>query len=544
MDMKNFSSLGGPSLVWLAIVLATLISRSIVPVDETRYVSVAWEMWRHGNFLVPYLNGEPYSQKPPLLFWLINAGWWLWGVNDFWPRLVPALFQLASLYLTSVIARYLWPTLSVSARYAPLILMSFVFWLAYTTAVMFDFLMVFFTLLGALGLILAWQHRAIKGWLLCGLAVGLGVLAKGPVILMYLLPLALLAPWWMGGTNQSLGRWYTGLLGALGLGAAIGLGWAIPAASAGGSAYAGQILFSQTADRMVHSFAHQRPFWWYFAALPVMLFPWILWPTVWKALTGLVRTHRDNGTRFCIAFIIPQLLLFSMISAKQPHYLLPLLPPIALVIARALSSLNDRNDFKRLILPAAGVAMIATALIAASSIAQHRQGNEWFGGLSPGWPVLLLVFAGGIGTIRLHSLSRVLWAVAGCGIVPVFVLYIGVIPLFAPSYDITRMSHYLANLQTRGVPIAHISKYSGQYHFLGRLTKPFSSITDKSKILPWAQAHPNGRIIVYYYKDTPRWEKTKPDYEQYYRGGTVAVWRGKTLIEHREVLRSAHDYSD
>jgi len=62
--------------------MATALStRTYFPIDETRYVGVAWEMWLRGDFLVPHLNGEPYSHKPPLLFWLFQAGWWLFGVT-------------------------------------------------------------------------------------------------------------------------------------------------------------------------------------------------------------------------------------------------------------------------------------------------------------------------------------------------------------------------------------------------------------------------------------------------------------------------------
>jgi 4-amino-4-deoxy-L-arabinose transferase-like glycosyltransferase len=40
---------------------------------------------------MPYLNGVRYSHKPPLLCWLYQPGWRLFGVNAWWPRLVPAL---------------------------------------------------------------------------------------------------------------------------------------------------------------------------------------------------------------------------------------------------------------------------------------------------------------------------------------------------------------------------------------------------------------------------------------------------------------------
>ncbi|NQV54931.1 MAG: glycosyl transferase, partial [Rhodospirillales bacterium] len=110
------------ALLWAVLVGAALVFRPILPVDETRYVGVAWEMWLSGDFLVPHLNGVPYSHKPPLLFWLINAGWGVFGVNDWWPRLVAPAFGLGCVYLTSHLARRLWPA-SSAYLLAPLIML-------------------------------------------------------------------------------------------------------------------------------------------------------------------------------------------------------------------------------------------------------------------------------------------------------------------------------------------------------------------------------------------------------------------------------------
>ena len=94
-----------PAGLWLVVMAAGLALRPPLPVDETRYLAVAWEMWRDGNFLVPHLNGEAYSHKPPLLFWLINLGWGIFGLNDWWPRMVAPLFGLGSLFLTGALAQ-------------------------------------------------------------------------------------------------------------------------------------------------------------------------------------------------------------------------------------------------------------------------------------------------------------------------------------------------------------------------------------------------------------------------------------------------------
>ena len=52
-------------LLWSVVLAAMLtavvvISRPILPVDETRYLSVAWEAHQRGDYLVSHLNGEPY----------------------------------------------------------------------------------------------------------------------------------------------------------------------------------------------------------------------------------------------------------------------------------------------------------------------------------------------------------------------------------------------------------------------------------------------------------------------------------------------------
>ncbi|MDO9006664.1 MAG: glycosyltransferase family 39 protein, partial [Thiobacillus sp.] len=52
----------------VALTAVALLVRPLTPIDETRYVSAAWEMWLRGDFLVPYKNGEPYSHKPPFMF--------------------------------------------------------------------------------------------------------------------------------------------------------------------------------------------------------------------------------------------------------------------------------------------------------------------------------------------------------------------------------------------------------------------------------------------------------------------------------------------
>ena len=171
---------------WAILVIAAIYLRPLMPVDETRYVSVAWEMWLSNNFLVPQLNGSTYSHKPPLLFWIINLGWGVFGINEWWPRLVAPLFGLACLPLSALICRRLRPQ-SSAYLITPIILIGTFYWGLYTTLTMFDLIITLWTLVGILGITDIWNKRKIRGSLLFTFAIGFGVLTKGPVILIYLL---------------------------------------------------------------------------------------------------------------------------------------------------------------------------------------------------------------------------------------------------------------------------------------------------------------------------------------------------------------------
>jgi len=100
MNSQTFEKVAGPALILALLTLVALYVRPLTPIDE----SVAWEMWLRDEYLVLFKNGETYSHKPPLLFWLYNLGWAVFGINEWWPRLVSPLFSFGGLLLTLSIA--------------------------------------------------------------------------------------------------------------------------------------------------------------------------------------------------------------------------------------------------------------------------------------------------------------------------------------------------------------------------------------------------------------------------------------------------------
>ncbi len=538
--------------LWLLVMAAALASRPLLPVDETRYLAVAWDMWREGNFLVPHLNGEPYSHKPPLLFWLINLGWAVFGVNEWWPRLVAPLFGLGSLFLTARLARALWPEAAQTARMAPLVLFGGLFWALFTTLTMFDMILAFCTLLGLIGVVRAWraggpgddQGGEWFGFGLLGIGIGLGVLAKGPAILVHILPVALLAPWWgrilPGGEERRKGTWYLGVLGAVALGAAIGLAWAVPAGIAGGEAYREAIFWGQSAGRMVSSFAHRQPWWWYGAALPVLLLPWVLWPPVWRAARrlrmALGRDGGDGGIRFCVAWLIPALVIFSAISGKQFHYLLPELPAIALVLARLLfdGAAEKKGAAADQILPGLFYVIAGICLFALPALPVPEAAPSWLDLMATGWGLALAAAGAAVLFCRRWPLPGRLGALAALSAVFVVVSNLAIKPPLAAAYDLKPLALKLAEWERQGIPLANFGKYHGQYQFLGRLKKP---ITQVGIVDPdfrnFLTDHPDGRIVAYHNK-LPKAAKPIAIYR--FRTRLIAVWEVATVIRHPGIL--------
>ncbi len=155
----------------------------------------------------------------------------------------------------------------------------------------------------------------------------------------------LFAPWWSATARASTkARWYGAsvLLGVRRRRGVIALALGNTGRDSWRARTSGNAIFvRQTVGRVAKSFAHARPIWWYFMVLPLMALPWTLslrapW-SAWR--DGFAATR---AARFGIAWFLPALVIFCFFSGKQPHYLLPLLPGLALYLAHVLRKWKER----------------------------------------------------------------------------------------------------------------------------------------------------------------------------------------------------------
>jgi 4-amino-4-deoxy-L-arabinose transferase-like glycosyltransferase len=525
------------SLLWwlplyLAVALIAIFLQPPVPLHSTRALAVAWDMWAHHQFLVPHINGAPYAQKAPLLFWLIHAGWAAFGVNDVWPRVLMVLIGATQLILAQSLARRLFPEHAWVARTTPWLLLALSFGFLFGLQIMYDNLLAVWVL-AAMSCLVPGARRGSPRWLGFAICVGLGLLTKGPVMLVHSAPAWLLGPWWCAWAREHRARWYGFGFAAIVGGCLMLAAWVVPAVLTSTDAYTHNLLFKQTGGRVVNAFIHKRPFWWYLPWAAVLLFPFVLWPRMWAGVVSL-RRPLPPGLRMALAWLVPAFVIFSAFSGKQSYYFVPDLPAAAIIMAAAITLLRARGG---------GAAR-----------------SKWLGGwlLALGsWALATVLFAlpllAGAGKLHGHWLRDLATVSAPFGVLylllGVFVLLpgrgelrriafaslvgtAGAYALFAvalyPAFDMQPAAQLLANAQTRGHAIGNLGMYDGQFEFAGRMTRPILRVYEGKNLQTFAARHPHGLVIAYPDNLAPvdlRYARLV----QPYRGVWLVIWNASTL---------------
>jgi 4-amino-4-deoxy-L-arabinose transferase-like glycosyltransferase len=241
--------------------------------------------------------------------------------------------------------------------------------------------------------------------------------------------------------------------------------------------------------------------------------------------------------RFCLSWLLPAFIVFSLISGKQPHYLLSLLPPFALLSARALAAapLRGRRAHR---MPVGLVFLIIGAfLLAVSLYSPFPDLPAWTSGI-PAWAGGLLLLAGLLLPLpRIRSGMREIKLVATSTILLQVVLTLGLVVPASAAQDVREVGRLIHRLQREGRTVAHAAKYAGQYHFAGRLEKPLQVI-GSGRIAEWAAANPGGAVVVYFWEWPPD-GPASPLLVRPYRGRYVTVWDAEEAVHMPMPARSS-----
>jgi 4-amino-4-deoxy-L-arabinose transferase-like glycosyltransferase len=231
---------------------------------------------------------------------------------------------------------------------------------------------------------------------------------------------------------------------------------------------------------------------------------------------------QERGARLALAWVLPAVVVFSLIGGKQAHYLLPLLPGVALLFAVAL----DRGGFG-IRVRLASLLLIAAGLVLAflPHYAATRPDLAFVSDTSPAWGALVAAI-GGVMLALSGRIRNPLWpALAMVAVVLLFKLALIQGP--GVRYDVRKVAAEVHAAQERGQPIAHLGWHHGVYEFAGRLTEPLPALT-LAEFPTWVAEHPNGLVISFYRRFRFRAE---PVYSQPFRGVEVSIWSAKEALD-------------
>lgn len=276
-----------------------------------------------GDWVTPRLDGSAWFEKPPLLYWTTAIATRLHLHDEWAARLPVALISIAFLiFFFDTLEREYSRRVALAAT---AILGTSAGWLGYSFVAVTDLPMT--AALGAAMLVAMFDTRPRRGWI-AGVLLGLAILAKGFVPLVFFAPVFLIA------RGKRLAIVAAAIL--------VAAPWYLLCLHRNGSAFWNEFFWKHHVARLysASTIQHGQHFWYYVPVLLAGLFPW----TPLVALLFRGKTYRDVQAHFMMMWLVlAPLVFFSIVPNKLSGYILPVMPPLAIVLAVALDKAVDRG---------------------------------------------------------------------------------------------------------------------------------------------------------------------------------------------------------
>ncbi len=333
-----------PLLLLAALTFFAGLGRgAITDSDEAFYAESSREMVASGDWLTPYYNYEPRFQKPVLYYWLSSLTFLVTGAGEMGARLWAALAGVGLVLVTAACGRR-WYDETTGLLAGAIVATNFGYFSIGRMALP-DLPLTFcitLSIWAALVSTLEQERSPRKFVVLAALGLGLGFLMKGPVGII--IPALVILPVLMI-ERRSIGLDPGDIVLGFLIVIAVALPWYVLMWMHHGNAYLQSFFIGDNLERFATDrFNDPRPWWFYLPVVAGGLLPWTPLALVWLGpLTQFLRGRRSVGTidlRLLLWAVLP-LVFYSISIGKQPRYILPVLPPLALLLA---SSIVERTQ--------------------------------------------------------------------------------------------------------------------------------------------------------------------------------------------------------
>jgi 4-amino-4-deoxy-L-arabinose transferase-like glycosyltransferase len=346
-------------IAWAILILATLYVCyfanlrivGFVGPDEPRYAWIARDMAETGDWITPRLYGKPWFEKPPLYYWGAGLSFKLFDVTESAARLPSAI---SALLATLALAWLAWRVYGAeTARWLLLLLPTTVGMIGFSHAAATDMpfsAMLTVAMVAAAILLRIHQtpesppqvpsetHSSLFTSLLFGLFLGLSTLAKGPAALI--LCAGAVASWAFFTKRWQDTRRLLHSAGVIAV-CLTALPWYILCAYRNPDFLRIFILEHNFKRFLTPEFQHVQPFWYYAGIILIAFLPWtgaLLWTMV-AGLKHIRSRQMSSATCFLLCWAVFCVIFFTISRSKLPGYILPSVPPLALILSRSATSL-------------------------------------------------------------------------------------------------------------------------------------------------------------------------------------------------------------
>ncbi len=335
--------------------MSTLSVRPLYEPDEGRYAEVPREMFVSGDWVTPRLNGIKFFDKPPLQYWATASAYTLFGPSEWTARIWSALVGLLGALAAWWAARSLYDTRIGLA--SALVLIGAPLWILGSNLTTTDIGVG--ALLGSAALVfaVAYQNREPRLYPLIWLLVGLAFLAKG-LIALVLPGITLLL---YGAVTRQFSAFFSARFWRWSLLAvAITMPWFV-VVSQRNPEFLNYFFIHEHFARFSSS-VHERdkPFWFFLAvgAAGVLPFMGLIPRAIALRSRSAQATPGFDARLFLSLWVVVVIAFFSISRSKLPLYILPALPPVAVLLAyRSMTAARPTLAASFLAMPVLGVAI-------------------------------------------------------------------------------------------------------------------------------------------------------------------------------------------
>jgi 4-amino-4-deoxy-L-arabinose transferase-like glycosyltransferase len=377
-----------PSLILLAAISLGSIffclgSLPLTGADEPRYARVAQEMHESGNWVTPHLQGKPWLEKPPLYYWITAPLYSIFSSNETAARIGSGVCSLiaaiAVFWLGSVLCSRMAGLLGAT------ILLTSLGYAAFGRSASTDMPFTCCFTLAMAVLAAAVEKNMSRKTLAAYIPLGLAILGKGPVAIILAIGIGLFF-WLWDERGGIIRRWHvaTGLV----ITAAVSVPWFWLAFKQNGYAFISTFFINHNLARFVTDIHHHsQPVYYYLPVLLGLIFPWTGWLLMLLCGSPIkaLRNWRqwNPGMVFLACWVLVPMGFFSLSDSKLAGYILPSLPPLALMLGiRIARQIKEPAEPARL---RAGMWLhlifSAVMALAAPILFSREYGGRWEAGL-------------------------------------------------------------------------------------------------------------------------------------------------------------------